>query len=64
MLSSGDLKIIVGALQLSEILLQKMPEEFGVHFRREGVLYQVRTFYQPRSGYYQPRSGYYQLRSG
>ena len=41
MLASGDLKIIVGALQLSEILLQKMPEEFGVHFRREGVLHQV-----------------------
>jgi len=40
MLASGDLKIIVGAL-LSEILLQKMPEEFGVHFRREGVLHQV-----------------------
>ena len=33
MLSSGDLKIIVGALQLSELLLQKMPDEFGVHFR-------------------------------
>ncbi len=26
---------------MSEILLQKMPEEFGVHFRREGVLHQV-----------------------
>ena len=33
MLSSGDLRIIVGALQMSELLLQKMPEEFGVHFR-------------------------------
>ncbi len=41
MLSSGDLRIIVGALQMSELLLQKMPEEFSVHFRREGVLYQV-----------------------
>jgi E3 ubiquitin-protein ligase TRIP12 len=38
MLASGDLKII---MLLSEILLQKMPEEFGVHFRREGVLHQV-----------------------
>ena len=47
MLSSGDLKIIVGALQLSEILLQKMPEEFGVHFRREGVLYQVQKLTDP-----------------
>ena len=41
MLSSGDLRIIVGALQMSELLLQKMPEEFSVHFRREGVLHQV-----------------------
>ena len=47
MLSSGDLKIIVGALQLSEILLQKMPEEFGVHFRREGVLHQVQKLTDP-----------------
>ena len=42
MLSSGDLRIIVGALQMSELLLQKMPDEFGVHFRREGVLHQVK----------------------
>ena len=47
MLSSGDLKIIVGALQLSEILLQKMPEDFGVHFRREGVLHQVQKLTDP-----------------
>ena len=47
MLSSGDLKIIVGALQLSEILLQKMPEEFGVHFRREGVLHQIQKLTDP-----------------
>ena len=44
MLSSGDLRIIVGALQMSELLLQKMPDEFGVHFRREGVLHQVLIF--------------------
>ena len=47
MLSSGDLRIIVGALQMSEILLQKMPEEFGVHFRREGVLHQVQKLTDP-----------------
>ena len=44
MLSSGDLRIIVGALQMSELLLSKMPDEFGVHFRREGVLHQVIIF--------------------
>ena len=48
MLSSGDLRIIVGALQMSELLLQKMPDEFGVHFRREGVLHQVQCE-KPRS---------------
>jgi E3 ubiquitin-protein ligase TRIP12 len=47
MLSSGDLKIIVGALQLSELQLQKMPEQFGVHFRREGVLHQVQKLTDP-----------------
>ncbi len=47
MLSSGDLKIVVGALQLSELLLQKMPDEFGVHFRREGVLHQVQKLTDP-----------------
>ncbi len=47
MLSSGDLKIIVGALQLSELLLQKMPDQFGVHFRREGVLHQVQKLTDP-----------------
>lgn len=47
MLSSGDLKIIVGALQLSELLLQKMPQEFSVHFRREGVLHQVQKLTDP-----------------
>lgn len=47
MLSSGDLRIIVGALQMSELLLQKLPEEFGVHFRREGVLHQVQKLTDP-----------------
>ncbi|QQP32337.1 Thyroid hormone receptor interactor 12, partial [Caligus rogercresseyi] len=47
MLSSGDLKIIIGALQISEILLQKMPEEFSVHFRREGVLHQAQKLSDP-----------------
>jgi E3 ubiquitin-protein ligase TRIP12 len=47
MLSSGDLRIIVGALQMSELLLQKMPDEFGVHFRREGVLHQVQKLTDP-----------------
>ncbi|KAF0286822.1 E3 ubiquitin-protein ligase TRIP12 [Amphibalanus amphitrite] len=36
MLSSGDLKIVVAALQLAEVLIQKLPEQCSVHFRREG----------------------------
>lgn len=41
MLSSHDLKIVVGALQMAHILMQKLPTVFGVHFRREGVMHQV-----------------------
>ena len=41
MLSSQDLKIIVSALQLSETLLTKLPDQFSVHFRREGILHHV-----------------------
>lgn len=41
MLASADLRIVVGALQMAYILMQKLPAEFGVHFRREGVMHQV-----------------------
>merc|ERR1719447_2608772 len=47
MLSSQDLKIIVSALQLSETLLTKLPEQFSVQFRREGVLHQVQKLTDP-----------------
>ena len=33
MLSSQDLKITVAAIQLSRVLLDKLPQEFSVHFR-------------------------------
>jgi hypothetical protein len=36
MLSSQDLKIVVGSLQMAEILMQKLPDVFSVFFRREG----------------------------
>jgi len=36
MLSSLDLKIVVGSLQMAEILMQKLPDVFSVYFRREG----------------------------
>ena len=39
MLSSLDLKIVVGSLQMAEILMQKLPDVFSVYFRREGNQY-------------------------
>ncbi|XP_023345840.1 E3 ubiquitin-protein ligase TRIP12 [Eurytemora carolleeae] len=47
MLSSQDLKITVAALQLSRVLLDKLPQEFSVHFRREGVLHQIQKLTDP-----------------
>ena len=41
MLSSQDLRIVVGALQMAEILMQKLSDVFGVYFRREGASYAV-----------------------
>ncbi|CAH0406076.1 unnamed protein product [Chilo suppressalis] len=41
MMASSDLRIVVGSLQLAEILMQQLPEEMAVQFRREGVLHQV-----------------------
>ncbi|XP_077344670.1 E3 ubiquitin-protein ligase TRIP12 isoform X3 [Lithobates pipiens] len=43
MLSSQDLKIVVRALQMAEILMQKLPDIFSVYFRREGVMHQVKN---------------------
>lgn len=42
MLASQDLRVVVAALQMAEILMQKLPNIFGVYFRREGVMHQVR----------------------
>lgn len=41
MMASQDLRIVVGALQMAEILMHKLPSVFEVHFTREGVIYQV-----------------------
>ncbi|KAJ8256885.1 hypothetical protein COCON_G00190370 [Conger conger] len=43
MLSSQDLRIVVGALQMAEILMQKLSDVFSVYFRREGVMHQVKN---------------------
>uniref|UniRef100_A0A1B0DRJ3 E3 ubiquitin-protein ligase n=1 Tax=Phlebotomus papatasi TaxID=29031 RepID=A0A1B0DRJ3_PHLPP len=47
MMASNDLRIVVGALQMAEILMQKLPEVFGVHFRREGVMHQIHQLADP-----------------
>lgn len=42
MMASQDLRIVVGAVQMAEILMQKLPQVFETHFIREGVMHQVK----------------------
>lgn len=48
MMASNDLRIVVGSMQMAEILMQKLPEIFGVHFRRDGVMHQVSLLADPK----------------
>lgn len=41
MLASSDLRTVVNALQMADILMQKLPDYFHVHFRREGVMHKI-----------------------
>ncbi|XP_055852199.1 E3 ubiquitin-protein ligase TRIP12 isoform X2 [Episyrphus balteatus] len=52
MMASNDLRIVVGALQMSEILMRKLPDVFGIHFRREGVLHQINQLAHPNNPIY------------
>ena len=36
MMASQDLKVVVGGIQMGEVLMQKLPNIFSVFFRREG----------------------------
>lgn len=47
MMASNDLRIVVGAVQMAEILIQKLPEIFCVHFRRDGVMHQITLLADP-----------------
>ncbi|XP_044596303.1 E3 ubiquitin-protein ligase TRIP12 isoform X1 [Cotesia glomerata] len=47
MLASQDLRIVIGALQMGSILMKRLPQVFGVHFHREGVLHQIRQLADP-----------------
>ncbi|XP_017139697.1 E3 ubiquitin-protein ligase TRIP12 isoform X6 [Drosophila miranda] len=49
MLGSNDLRIVVGALQMAEILMRRLPDVFGTHFRREGVIYQFSQLTDPNN---------------
>ena len=49
MLSSLDLKIIVGALQMADLLMSKLPEVFAIYFRREGVMHQIKRLCDPET---------------
>ena len=41
MLASSDYKIVISALQMAEILMQKLPQIFSIYFYREGVVHQI-----------------------
>uniref|UniRef100_A0A1B6I391 E3 ubiquitin-protein ligase n=1 Tax=Homalodisca liturata TaxID=320908 RepID=A0A1B6I391_9HEMI len=47
MMASQELRIVVGALQLAEILMHKLPNVFCIHFAREGVMHQVKQLADP-----------------
>ncbi|NXA80495.1 TRIPC ligase, partial [Thryothorus ludovicianus] len=49
MVSSQDLKIVVGALQMAEILMQKLPDIFSVYFRREAVFFLKGVMHQVKN---------------
>jgi E3 ubiquitin-protein ligase TRIP12 len=43
MLKAQDYRVVVGAIQMAEILMQKLPDIFNVYFHREGVMYQLKV---------------------
>nr|XP_024215138.1 E3 ubiquitin-protein ligase TRIP12 isoform X1 [Halyomorpha halys]XP_024215139.1 E3 ubiquitin-protein ligase TRIP12 isoform X1 [Halyomorpha halys] len=47
MMASTDLRIVVSALQMAEILMQKLPDVFNVHFTREGVIHEIKQLADP-----------------
>lgn len=42
MLPSSDLRVVVGAIQMVYILMDKLPSTFSIYFRREGVIHQLK----------------------
>lgn len=48
MMASNDLKVVVAAIQMAEVLMEKLTDVFSVQFRREGVVHQVRRLMEPQ----------------
>lgn len=53
MLASNDLRTVVNAMQMADILMQKQPDYFHIHFRREGVMHKI---YELATASLEPRS--------
>ena len=43
MLKSQDYRTVVVAMQMADILMQKLPDIFLTHFYREGVMHQMKS---------------------
>lgn len=43
MLKAQDYRLVVGAMQMAEVLLQKLPDVFILYFHREGVMHQLQN---------------------
>lgn len=43
MLKAQDYRVVVGAIQMAEILMEKLPDIFNIYFHREGVMYQLKV---------------------
>ena len=43
MLKVNDYRIVVGAIQMANILIDKLPEIFLIYFHREGVMHVMET---------------------
>ncbi|XP_041350022.1 E3 ubiquitin-protein ligase TRIP12-like isoform X2 [Gigantopelta aegis] len=50
MMASPDLKVVVGAVQMAEILMKKLADVFAVYFRREGVMHQIKKLAEMEVG--------------
>ena len=43
MLKAQDYRVVIGAIQMAEILMHKLPDIFNIYFHREGVMYQLKV---------------------